>query len=233
MKKKPHESDSVVSAGACAQSGGTGLSIVDLTEQGIDFNIEIKMATSDALERTPLHEIQRVVDPIMATIAAHPSERAIAMSSFDPDVMAYVAQHGSALRAHCAMLTTWFLTSGPLALLHKDPRRCSVRAAIASAQGAACDGIVVESSVAQQDVESIVAAIDAGLKVRLHPLAVHRMGATLHCVRLRKAHDVWLRCCSVQSLLLGLLQEACCVTESRYNRSEVMPAVETFAQRKN
>jgi glycerophosphoryl diester phosphodiesterase len=131
----------------------------------MSFNIEIKMATSAALQHTPLSELRRVVDPIIAVIKINAFSRKVAVSSFDPDVMAYFEEHRRLEIAHLTSLSAWFLTEGPLEILRTDPRRLSVSAAAAFAKQAQLTGIVVESSVAAKHLTDIEAALASGLQV--------------------------------------------------------------------
>lgn len=137
--------------------------------QEVGFNVEVKMATSAALPQTPLHELRRVVDPIVAVLAAAaPARRAIAVSSFDPDVVAYFAAAARAELPHLPRLSTWFLTEGEGEVLRSDPRRRSVPAAVEFALGAQLSGIVVHSGVAHERMEELEAALAAGLQARTH-----------------------------------------------------------------
>ena len=133
--------------------------------QSLAFNIEIKMATSAALAQTPQEEVQRVVDPVLQVAAAQCGARALAVSSFDPDVMLYVSAQSAALRAQCADLSIWFLSSGWHERLHRDRRRCDVALAADVARSASMDGIVMETAVALADPTVVTSSIDSGLRV--------------------------------------------------------------------
>jgi hypothetical protein len=145
--------------------------------QSMGMNIEIKMATSAALSHTPTEEVQRVVDPIMATLLSAQTCHTIAMSSFDPEVMSYVAACSVAVRAHYPTLSAWFLSAGEHETLREDARRRTVAAAIAFAGENRMDGIVVESAVLRKHQDAVEVALQKGLLVR-------RWLQVLHC-RLR------------------------------------------------
>jgi glycerophosphoryl diester phosphodiesterase len=135
--------------------------------QDVGFNIEIKIATSAALQQTPLQELRRVVDPIIAVIKQNAGHRKVAVSSFDPDVMAYFEERRRVELVQLTSLSTWFLTEGPLEMLRRDPRRLSVSAAATFALQAQLTGIVVESSVASRCLQDVENALASGLRVCL------------------------------------------------------------------
>lgn len=130
------------------------------------FNVEIKMATSAALPQTPLHELRRIVDPIVAVLAASATpRRAIAVSSFDPDVMTYFVAAARAELQHLPRLSAWYLTQGEGEVLRSDARRRSVPAAVEFALAAQLSGIVVHSGIAHARMLEVEAALAAGLQV--------------------------------------------------------------------
>lgn len=133
--------------------------------QGMGMNIEIKMATSAALSHTPPEEVQRVVNPIMATLLCAQTSHTIAVSSFDPEVMSYVAARASAVRVYYPTLSAWFLTAGEHETLREDPRRRTVSAAVAFAAENGMDGIVVMSAVLHKQQDAVSAALEKGLLV--------------------------------------------------------------------
>ena len=134
--------------------------------QHVGFNIEIKLATSAALAQTPQQELERINNAIVTTIASCGSSRTLAISSFDPDVMAHFMQHCGPLRKHFERVSMWFLTSGHRELVHVDARRRSVAEAAAIAHKLELDGIVVETTLLQTEHADVVAAMHDGLNVR-------------------------------------------------------------------
>lgn len=133
----------------------------------VGFNIELKMATSAALPATPLHEVRRIVDAVLPVVQALRASRQVVISSFDPDVMQYLAD---VVPTCCtADLPLWFLSTGGHSF-HADPRRMSLRAAIEFARGARMRGIVVDSTMLRKEQDVVREAAASGLKVMTYGL---------------------------------------------------------------
>lgn len=126
--------------------------------ESLGFNIEVKMSTSPALERTPATEIDRMLDAILPVVQRHcEGPRAVMFSSFDPEVVAALAAR--ALSAQVWLLSTcgqdW----------HSDARRMSVPAAVAFAREHALIGLVLDSDAVWRDMSAVASARDANLLV--------------------------------------------------------------------
>ena len=147
----------------------------------VGLNVEIKMATSHALQQTPYAEVQRIVDPTIAVIRqCATSGREFVLSSFDPDVMAYCQACSAQLPSIC---TCWLLTEGTRAVLSADERRKSVSAAASFAKQHKLHGLVVESREAHAANNAVIDAMKQGLKVRCN-LTAKAKDAIMHSVQL-------------------------------------------------
>ena len=130
------------------------------------LNLEIKISTSAALAETPYDEIQRVVDPIVSALLTASTTHTIAVSSFDPDVMAYFQSQLPSLCSFYPDMTCWFLSAGTGEALRQDPRRQSLQAAVDFAAKQQMTGVVLHSGELRCDPAVVHAARSVGLQVR-------------------------------------------------------------------
>lgn len=127
----------------------------------LGFNIEVKIATSPALEFTPAGEVSRLLDVIMPVVEAGQGARPLMFSSFDPDVVAALAQRACTLTQPAQV---WLLsTCGED--WHIDARRMSVDAALAFARKHALMGVVLNTAALARDCGAVRRAQDAALLV--------------------------------------------------------------------